>query len=242
MPDSKDALAVRLGLKPYSAFEELILPLFKRVPAEERDQILRKIYSLAGKKLVMEFEEKEISLQRLSLEEKQKSLQATRRHLETAAKELLAAEESFHKDLPRWINVQPTIGEVKEMNRILLENEGMIGRTVATLKDQEGKIVTTQLEGTVISTTVTLTSPAVTTPLDLTSPERYQFPFPERRGTAIDYWFILAVNDCLPKAQPGKRSRFGRDEIIGKVFEFLGQHFTRERITKARARESRQKN
>jgi hypothetical protein len=241
MTDSESDLPIRLGLKPYSEFEQLMFPLFKRVASEERDHILRKIYSLMGEKLVLEKEQKEIEHQRDILREKQASIRATRRHVEKAMEELVAADARFHKDLPRWFEFQPILDVLGELVKFLAENEESMGRVVRTLSDPEGMVVATQLVGKEITTTVSLISPPMKTPFDLASPDRFEFEHPDQRKTTIDDPFIECVVDCLPpKARGGKRSRFGRDAILEKVFEFMGQRSTRSRFTKARARKNKQ--
>jgi hypothetical protein len=237
MTDTKSDLPNRMGLKPYSEFEMLMFDLFKRVAPEVRDQTLRKIYFLMGQKKVLEATKKKLEDERYILKEKQESIATTRRHISTAIKELEAAAESFHEDLPPWFDFQPTVNALGELDTFLAENEVRMGRMVQTLSDPEGTLVATQLDEKEITTTVSLTSPPMKTPFDLASRDRYEFELPDQRTLTIDDPFIECVLECLPPKPPGsKRSRFGRDKVLENVFNFMGEPYTRERFTKIVAR------
>jgi hypothetical protein len=69
---------------------------------------------------------------------------------------------------------------------------------------------------------------------------RYQFPA-GRKLTATDHWLISAIDKSLPKAPPGKRSKFSRDEVTRMTFEAAFGETLREKagVRSARRRKSK---
>jgi hypothetical protein len=222
MPSSID-LAVQLGLKPYEEFELVLGPLFRRISTEQRDQILEKIYALAAQKTIDEADRKETPEWAVELRNRRQSVVATRRHLRKAAGQLLAAKGKFHPELPKWFDVDPLVEWLKEFEAVLAENEGVLGRMAAVLKDPTGKTIAHQGAYTIVAL-----EPA------FADPDGYIFP--GRGHTDLDDPFIAALDDCLPKVADGKRRRFDGDKVIAKVFELLGQRRTKSSITQARTR------
>ena len=77
-------LAARLGLKPYSEFEQLIGPLLKPIDPKERKQLLENIYALAAQWMVMEVDKRSLEPEARVFEEKRTSVTVTRAHIKRA--------------------------------------------------------------------------------------------------------------------------------------------------------------
>jgi hypothetical protein len=84
MVDSNCDLAVRLGLKPYSEFEEAMAPLLRRLAPEARKEILEILYVLTAEKKVWESDKKELERQEGVFREQRKSVKSTRGHIKKA--------------------------------------------------------------------------------------------------------------------------------------------------------------
>jgi hypothetical protein len=223
MVDSNCELAVRLGLRPYSEFEEILAPLFKRLDPEKRKEIVESLYILAAEKKVWESDKRDLERQEGMFREQRKSVKVTRGHIAKARAELLEAETSLHPDLPKWFDVNPLVEKMDEADRTLADNEGMLGRLADALRDPKGR-------------TISHFGSWVSVQLDPEFSAGNGYVFPGNKATAMDYPFISALNECLPEAPPGRRSRFSRDEVIQKVFEILGESCSKSRITQARKR------
>jgi hypothetical protein len=225
--DSMQQLAAHLGLKPYEEFERFITPFARRLTPSDRKNVLEKVYALMVEKVIRESDKKEFTSKEQVFAEQWKSIHSTRAHINRAIEELLAAEGSLHQDLPKWIDVKPIIAMLEEFDTELLDNENRLKRLECVMADPTGKAVEhINSESTMI----------YLIPLIQPTSVANTYVFPGKRTTATDYPFISAVNDCLPKALPGKRSRIGHDEFIQKVFEFINERCSRSRITIARKR------
>jgi hypothetical protein len=211
-------LAVRLGLKPYAEFETIICPLLKRLEADRQTEISGKIYALTVEKKIREADKKDFQAQEQTFRVQQKSISNTRKHINKATEELLAAQAAIHPDLPRCFDVEPFVSKLRSLNKLLEEQEALFSRLTSALQDPTGKTITH------LGTTTMLT-------LDPAFAGEDGYVFPGMKSTATDYPFIRSLGDLLPSAHPGKRSRFDRAEIIGKVLEILGESCSKSRIT-----------
>src|SRR5690348_11489569 len=107
MAKSNHELAIQLGLKPFSELEAKLNGPLRRVESTKRRQLIEKIYALAVQQVVMNRAQTTIDAERQAFEEKQNNLQSTRRRIEIAIRELVAAEQNFHNDLPTaWLDIK----------------------------------------------------------------------------------------------------------------------------------------
>jgi hypothetical protein len=185
--------------------------------------------------VIEESDKKEIQRLQRQIVEKQTSVAQTRKHIRKAVEQLQAAEGSFHKDLPRWLEVQSTIAKLKEFEVTLLDNERALGSLAIQLVNPIGKTISTSAV-TGWTSVALLDSSTIETQKNSRSSGAYVYTFKGMKATDIDYPFIAALDECLPSAPNGKRSRFGRDRVIQKVFELVHDQCTRTRITVARKR------
>jgi hypothetical protein len=218
MDKAKWSLAVRLGLKPYPEFETIMCPLLKRMEPGQRTEILEKVYALAVEKKIREADKKDFQALENTFRVQQKSIEATRSHINKAMKELLAAKSAIHPDLPPWFDVEPIVASLSSINQVLEGERAMRDRLASALEDPTGKRITHFR---------TATMPT----LDQALGTEDGYVFPGMKSTATDYPFIRSLGEILPPALPGKRSRFDRAQIIGKVLELLGEACSKSRIT-----------
>jgi hypothetical protein len=132
-------LATRLGLQGYAEFEKEVSPLLARLDPQMQKQLLDKMYALAATKMLMEFAKTGFHEQETVFREQAGSVRQTRDHFRTAVSELLAAESSFHKNLPRWFDVRPMIAKLQELDHELEDNERLLDQLATHLTHPEGR-------------------------------------------------------------------------------------------------------
>jgi hypothetical protein len=214
LSDTEYEQAVRLGLKSYDEFERAVSPLLRRVLPKKRKRLLDRVYGVAARKIVSEALKRGIEDQARTVRRLRVAMGRTRAHIHNARKDLAAAQAS----LPNGLVGAPDFSEV---TRKLHDCEN-------DLKDREqflASLVPPKLK----------TKTEKDTPIpEILMSVRLAPPFPWMDAKAVDRWFIPALDKCLGRPQRGRRSRFGRDNVIQKVLQVLGQPCSTKRIRAVR--------
>lgn len=202
--------AIRLGLVGYDGFEKAFERLLRRVPSKKRKLLLGKMYALAAKKVASEGLNRGIEYQATVLRERRMALARTRAQTKNARRELSAANASFPDGLPGALDFQGIIEKLVEFEKDLAEREqglaSLVHRKLKTKAERD------------------IPAPSILKSVRLAR------PFPWMNVKVIDRWFVRAMDKCLGQPPRGHRLRFGRDNVIQKVFEVLGQPCSTKRI------------
>jgi hypothetical protein len=190
-------LALRCGLPPFDKLEAAVAPELKRVIPKKRRMFLERLYVVTAQKIMKKVFG--VSRQQLTfdLRQRRRQLGRTRAHLKYARKSVSAAQASFPAGLPTRFNFEEVIKRLNDFETDLAERErGMAALVRPDLKtDAEKKIPPPELSGN---------------------------PLSWSGDKSIVWWFIKALNKCLPRRRNGARSAFSRDKIIQKVLKLSG--------------------
>jgi|ERR1700733_5872128 len=213
--DSNSELAIKLGLKPYAEFEQIVSPVLARVSPKSRNRLLREIYQRAAQKVLMEEGERGAEGQARGLRARRRRLRWTRAHIQNARKALLKAESRFPQEHPRRFNIAEIIAKLTEINEDFERADGTYLGLEKYLENLEGSRIEAQTS----------------------SATKYTALFPGKKCTASDSWFISAVNELLPKGRTGRRPPVWPNKLIREAYEAaFGDSRDIERIKKARSR------
>jgi hypothetical protein len=157
-----------MKLKSYQSFEASISPLLAALSRKSRAAIVKKVYALAVEKGQMEDLKIGLVTQAKVLRKRRLKLSQVRAHIKNARKEPMAANSSYPQELPRAVDMQSVVEKLDEM----AERIRSIEKTLAG-------IVHPQLR-----TAVEERSPGPTP----------QWGLPGLKNTAIEYWFISALD------------------------------------------------
>jgi len=230
-------LALRLGLKPYPEFEKKMLPLFARITSDERQQFLHTIYRCAAEKLLMETSK--AGAENLAREFGQAAeKQSATPHIEAALQNLTKGRDALvHEFAEQRLQVEGIVSQLQNVNRGVEDTRQQLVRRASALRNLAGKEITVvkafpsevqdvlelrkidEGEPNLPATDEELNG-CMRSLLGPIATAQYRYRFPRgRKLTASDHWLISAVDKYLPKAPPGRRSRFNRDNIIYMTFD-----------------------
>jgi hypothetical protein len=216
--DSNSELAIKLGLKPYAEFEQIVSPVLARVSPKSRSRLLREIYGLAARKVLMDGSIKGAEEEVKVFRQRRRRVEWARTHIQNAWNALLKAESRFPQELPRWFNIMEMMATLGKLNEDFARAHETYLSVENSLKNLQGNTIEAQ------------TSPAT----------RYTAVDPGMKSTASDYWFISEVNKLLAKGPAGRRPRVWPNKLIQQAFKAaFNDHCTIGRIKKARKRLSR---
>jgi hypothetical protein len=158
-------------------------------------------------------------------------------HIEAASQSLLAAAEALPPEFAARSEVENVISHLSAIERKLKDRQQELSRFASTLEDLKGKEISVRTDSdSSLLYSVQLRKMSEVAP-DLPSGEQildtyiqslrgagttdqYKYHLPSsRKPTAADYWPIHAIDEFLPKAEPGRRSRFSRDQVTRMTFE-----------------------
>lgn len=221
---NKMKLAARLGLRPYTDFEKIMTPLFKRIAPEERDRVVQQLYELAGEKLVMDQQKKGIEKQAQALKTEFDVSSAMVRSLERVFKELNFLQGKFRENHPAWSELQTMMESLGKLGDQIVDDRDACAELFNALIDPEGRLISTNyVPGEGAFTKISLIPPD-DVPADLSTTEDFSAVFPGLKDTAIDGWLIQKIDNILPPPPDRKlRSRFNRAKIMEELFAFIRQ-------------------
>jgi hypothetical protein len=232
-------LALRLGLKPYAEFEKKMSPLFARIASDERQQFLRNIYRCAAEKVLMERSRADAENLAREFEQAAEKMQPATPDIETASQNLTKAGDALahgFAELERLV-IERIVSQSQNVNRGVEDKRQQLVRHAGALRNLTGKEITVMKACSCDAQDVFGLRKIGEVAPDLLSAEeelggcmrsllgpiataQYRYRFPRgRKPTASDHWLISAIAKCLPKAPPGRRSRFNRDKVICMTFE-----------------------
>jgi hypothetical protein len=226
MTNSIKAMPSNAVLKPFNEFQRIISPLLARVAPEERKLLLERIYALAGQKMHQE-EVKRFIVDSIGASRKERvQLRRKRAHIGNAIKELLAADKLsairtklFTTRVPststeRWV--------VPLKDSSLFDFEAAVQQL--RLMDQELQ----EIEHLFVATVHPKLRTSVEKSYPIPSP-RDRTTFPAIKATAIEYWFISALDKCIPIRDQAELHR-----IISKIFDAaFGEGYGIDRVKTA---------
>jgi len=229
--------ALQLGLRPYAKFEKKMSPLFARISSDERDGFLRDIYRLAAEKVLMETGRTDAENQAQWLAEEAEMVQSATPHIEAASQSLSKAADAMPHESPGRLELERIVSQLHDIKRRLADKGQELARFANVLRSLEGKDVAVRSASpSSVQYEVRLRKMDEVAP-DLPSGEQlldsyirslagptasapYRYCLPSgRKLTVIDHWLISAIDKFLPKAPPGRRSRFNRDKVTCMTFE-----------------------
>jgi hypothetical protein len=212
---SSDAfdLARQFGLPTFSEFEAAIAPLLKRVTENERKTLLEALYIVTAQKIMKESGRSGMKYMMTDLRKRRMQLGQVRAHIKNARQSVSAAQATFPRKLPTSFKFEGIIKRLSDFEADLAARE----HGLAALVDPQFKTKTEKI---------------------IPPPEPSGKPLPWTNDKSIKWWFIEALNKCLPRQRVGKRSRFARDEVIQKVLKISGDTVSIRSIIRARERRS----
>lgn len=123
MSDLNYTHVIRFGLPPYDKFVEALSSLLRRVPAKQRNNLVKKMYDLSVIKVEMETVKQGTQSQATKFRERRMLLSRTRTHIRNALEELWAAKAAFSKEVSTEFDFRGVILKLDEFERHLDEGE-----------------------------------------------------------------------------------------------------------------------
>jgi len=232
-------LALRLELKPYPEFEKKMAPLFARITSDERQQFLRNIYRCAAEKVLMERSRADAENLAREFEQAAEQMQAAIPDVETASQNLTKAGDVLAHEFVELerLEIEGVVSRLQNGNRGMEDKVQQLVQRAGALRNLTGKEITVMKafpsevqdvlelrkidegEPNLLATDGELNG-CMRSLLGPIATAQYRYRFPSgRKLTATDHRLISAIDKSLPKAPPGRRSRFNRDMVTCMTFE-----------------------